>query len=327
MKQQVKRVILLMLVMVFMLSMGAQAAVVRGLICYGGPIDDQGFNLMAYEGMKKAVKSYAPTLYIDTFVNKKADKLVAGDITLLSNKENFVIGLGDVYLPIFAKIAPKMPNTKFIVIDGDRDMKLANLLCIKFNDQEVGFLAGVAAGASTKSKNIGFIGGYKNLRANQDLLTGYKKGADYVNPAVKVQSDFVGSFTDPAKMTKKALQMYNRHADVIFQAAGKSGLGLFTAAAKVKKLAIGCDTDQSALVPFAERPYILTSVVKRIDSVVFTAIGSVVNGGFTPGLQTEDCSTGGVSYVDNAGNKAVLARAQTQLLDVNAKLTLKALQI
>ena len=158
---------------------------------------------------------------MDVFINKKADNLSVEDVAKLGNKKDFIIGLGDVYLPIFAKLAASRPKTKFVVIDGDKNLGMINLLCVKFNDLEAGFLAGIAAGATTNTKNIGFIGGYKNLRSNQELLSGYKAGAYYVNPAIKVKSDFVGSFTDPEKLEKKALQMYGERVDVIFH--GKRG--------------------------------------------------------------------------------------------------------
>lgn len=327
MKQKAVRVILLLFIMVLPFNQVAKAAAFRGLVCYDGIIDDKGFNLMASEGVQKTEKNYGRELQVDTFVNTKADKLVPEDIITLATKENFVIGLGDIYLPVFAKIAPKIPDTKFIVIDSNANMKIKNLLCIKFNEREIGFLAGVAAGATTKNKNIGFIGSYKSLPSNQDFFNGYKKGAAYINPSIKVQSDFVGSSNDKVKMTKKALKMYKKHVDIIFQAAGKSGLGLFKAAAKSGKLAIGCDTDQSSIIPRAERPYVLTSVFKRVDSVVFEIMGNLLKGRFTSGLQVEDCSTGGIGYVDNASNKTVLLNAQGKMLDANAMLTLKALRI
>jgi len=327
MKWQVKKMIFLALVMVLMLSVATKVSATRGLICYGGPITDQGFNQMAFEGMNRAIDSFKPQLSVDVFINSKADKLCVDDITRISNKWDFVIGLGDVYLPIFAKLAAKSPDTKFIVIDGDRDMKIPNLLCVRFNDLEAGFLAGVAAGAATETKNIGFIGGYKNLRSNQELLSGYKAGAYSVNPAIRVKSDFVESFTEPDKLEKKALQMYKGRVDVIFHAAGMSGTGLFKAAAKTKKWAIGCDTDQNASAPEALRPYILTSALKRVDNAVYSVIDDILNEQFKPGLQVEDCSTGGVGYADNEDNKKMLTKAESLLLDANAELTLKAIKI
>jgi len=327
MKWQARRILLLTVVMAFMLSTVVQAADVRGLICYGGPTNDQGFNQLAYEGMNKAINSFTPKLSMDVFINKNADKLSVNDIAKLSNKSDFIIGLGDVYMPVFAKIAASRPKTKFIVIDGDKDMGISNLLCIKFNDLEAGFLAGVAAGATTNTKNIGFIGGYKNLRSNQELLSGYKAGAYSVDPTIKVKSDFVESFTDPEKLEKKALQMYGKHVDVIFHAAGMSGQGLFTAAARVKKWAIGCDTNQSATAPEAVRPYILTSALKRVDNAVYSIIDDILNENFKSGLRVEDCSTGGIGYADNDVNKKALAKAEQLLLDANAELTLKAIKI
>ncbi|NLU44545.1 MAG: BMP family ABC transporter substrate-binding protein [Acholeplasmataceae bacterium] len=327
MKWQTGKILLLTLVMSLMLNTAVQAADVQGLICYGGPTNDQGFNQMAYEGMNRAMTSFAPKLNMDVFINKKADKLSVEDITKLGNKNDFIIGLGDVYLPIFAKLAASRPKTKFVVIDGDKNLGMINLLCVKFNDLEAGFLAGIAAGATTNTKNIGFIGGYKNLRSNQELLSGYKAGAYYVNPAIKVKSDFVGSFTDPEKLEKKALQMYGERVDVIFHAAGMSGKGLFIAAAKVKKLAIGCDTNQRDTAPEEARPYILTSALKRVDNAVYSIIDDIVNEKFKSGLRVEDCSTGGIGYADSSVNNKALVKAEPLLLDANAELTLKAIKI
>ena len=327
MKWQIGKILLLTLVISLMLNTAVQAADVQGLICYGGPTNDQGFNQMAYEGMNRAVTSFAPKLNMDVFINKKADNLSVEDVAKLGNKKDFIIGLGDVYLPIFAKLAASRPKTKFVVIDGDKNLGMPNLLCVKFNDLEAGFLAGVAAGGTTNTKNIGFIGGYKNLRSNKELLSGYKAGACYVDPSIKVKSDFVESFTDPKKLEEKALQMYDKRVDVIFHAAGMSGKGLFIAAAKVKKLAIGCDTNQRATAPEEARPYILTSALKHVDNTVYSIIDDIINEKFKPGLRVEDCSTDGIGYADNSVNNKALAKAEPLLLDANAQLTLKAIKI
>lgn len=327
MNWQAGKILFIAVVMSLMLNTTAQAADVQGLMCYGGPTNDQGFNQTAYEGMNRAITSFAPKLNMAVFINKKADNLSIEDITKLSKNSDFIIGLGDVYLPIFAKFAASRPKTKFIVIDGNKNLGMPNLLCVKFNELEAGFLAGIAAGATTNTKNIGFIGGYENLRSNREFLSGYKAGAYYVDPAIKVKSDFVGSFTDPEKLEKKALQMYGKRVDVIFHAAGMSGKGLFIAAAKVKKLAIGCDTNQRATAPEEVRPYILTSALKRVDNAVYSIIDDIMNEKFKSGLRVEDCSTGGIGYADNSVNNKALVKAEPLLLDVNAELTLKAIKI
>ena len=104
MKLQVAKILLATVVMSLMLNTSVQAANLQGLMCYGGPTNDQGFNQMAYDGMNRAINSFAPKLNMAVFINKKADKLRVEDISKLDNKNDFIIGLGDVYLPILPSL-------------------------------------------------------------------------------------------------------------------------------------------------------------------------------------------------------------------------------
>ena len=327
MLKKITRVCLLMCCFAFVFSSIAFAQTMRGLICYGGLIHDNGFNQMAYNGFNKAINSNKKTMFItDSFVNDKGDKLTAKNMRrVLASDWDFVIGVGQEYMPVFKKLAADKPETKFIVIDGHlEDSKLLNLQGIVFDEVQGGYLAGVAAASTSATGKIGFIGGIKTYRSNSDFYSGYRAGALSVNPKIVFKEEYVGSFNNSKKMENIARRMYRGDIDVIFHAAGASGNGLFQAAAKAKKFAIGCDTDQSLSASAQERPYILTSVIKRVDNVVNDLVNDLAQGKFTPGVVVKDYRTDSVTYATNEWNKEALKKAMPALIDAEAKLYLDA---
>ncbi len=184
------------------------------------------------------------------------------------------------------EIAPEYPDKKFIIFDTSVDYKkgdLSNVYSILYKQNEGSFLAGALAAMVTTSKElpdtndkklIGFLGGM-DIPVINDFLVGYIEGARYIDKDIKILISYAGSFSDPAKGKELVLAQYRQGADISFNVAGETGLGLLDAAKEAKKYAIGVDSDQAML--FAESDpekakRTLTSMLKRVDNSLFRAL-------------------------------------------------------
>jgi basic membrane protein A len=176
---------------------------------------------------------------------------------------------------------------------------------------------GAVAALKSKTGKIGFVGGMK-IPLIKKFEAGYIAGATYVRPDVKVFVSYAGvtdnAFKNPSKGKELALTQYSKGADVIFHASGSTGLGVFEAAREKGKLAIGVDSDQ-----YAEAPgYILTSMIKDVDVAVLETIRAAMSDTFEGGVKTLGLREGGISYVYDDNNKALIGE------DIRAKVeTLK----
>ena len=206
-------------------------------------------------------------------------------------------------------VAPNYPEVNFAVIDGfDPDNKPnPNVAYLGFAENEGSYLVGVAAALKTKTGTIGFVGGVHN-----DLIkkfeAGYMAGAKATKPDIKVivkyiqESDLKG-FSDPAGGQQAATAEYDNGADVVYHAAGASGSGVFDAAvaAGEGKWAIGVDSDQYLTASAAQKPHILTSMLKRVDVATYDMIKSVADGSPLTSYQTYDLKKDGVGYSTSGG--------------------------
>lgn len=183
---------------------------------------------------------------------------------------------------IFHGIAAEHPDKKFIDFDTDFEDVPENVYAMWYRVNDASFLAGAAAALTTTSelpganpeKIIGFLGGLDVPGINA-FLVGYIEGAQYVDPDIKVITSYAGDFGDPAKGKELSLVQYNSGADVIFGAAGGTGLGIFDAAKEKKKYAIGVDSDQAEMVKDTDPEkanLIITSSLKNVDQSILRAV-------------------------------------------------------
>lgn len=275
---------------------------------------DQSFNDSAYRGLEKAVKDLGASCIEAKATTSDNDSIREQRLQTLADQGfNPVIAVGFLYSPAAAKVAKANPNTKFAVIDGysttiATDAK--NLSDLVFAENEGSYLVGVAAALTTKSKHVGFIGG-----THGDLIkkfeAGYVAGVKSVDPAIKIDiqyltedpSDAATGFENPAGGKQAAEAMYQGGADVVYHAAGKSGLGLFQAAvaAGEGKWAIGVDSDQYLTAAADQKPHILTSMLKRIDTAVFEYVKAVKDNTVKSGFVLYDLKADGVGYSTSGG--------------------------
>jgi basic membrane protein A len=255
-----------------------------------GGLGDKSFNDLSWAGLQKA----------QTDLGVQAKVLESKQIADYESNLTQLASAG--YSPIFAvgflmqdavtKMSTATPDTNFGGIDiFFADPIPKNVVGLNFKEQEAGYLAGIVAGLATKSNfdprlnaanTIGFVGGIK-IPPVQRYEVGFIAGAKSVNPTIKVISLYAGAFDDQAKGKELGLSLISQGADIVFAAAGQTGIGTFNACQSSKKaLFIGVDTDQF-LTLTNPGDTILTSAVKRVDTAVFTVVKQAVAGSFPGG--------------------------------------------
>ena len=209
-----------------------------------------------------------------------------------------IIGIGFSQAAAVEKVAREYPKQKFTVIDGV--VNLPNVQSVLFKEQEGSFLVGMMAAIASKTGKVGFIGGM-DIPLIRRFQCGYEQGVKYANPKAEVLLNTVGTtgaaWGDPARGAELAKAQFSKQADVIFAAAGGTGMGVYQAAKDAGKLAIGVDSNQNYLQPGT----MLTSMLKRVDVAVYQALKDHKPGTLVLGLKE-----GGVDYtVDEYNAKLV----------------------
>ncbi|RLV55571.1 BMP family ABC transporter substrate-binding protein [Aeromicrobium phragmitis] len=247
---------------------------------------DQSFNDAAYAGFEQAQTEFGfegteGEASSDESEEVREQRLrgFAGD------GYNVIVGVGFAYSESVDKVAPDYPNVAFAVIDGfdpTEDEQNCNVAYLTFAENEGSFLVGVAAAEQTESNTVGFVGGVNNTLI-QKFEAGFAAGVEAVNPDVEVVSTYIEEtdprgFGDPAGGQAAAEGLINDGADVIFHAAGASGIGVFDAVTSADLWAIGVDSDQYLTASPEQQPHILTSMLKRVDVATYDFIKSAVDG-------------------------------------------------
>ncbi len=294
---------------------GANAPVQVGLVFDVGGRGDKSFNDAAYAGLERAQKELGAqftTLETSEGADREAQlrQLAAGPAQV-------VFGVGFLFSDDVKALAREFPDKKFACVDftvTPGESLPPNLVALTFKEEEGSYLVGALAALLSKSHNIGFVGGME-IPLIQKFQAGYVAGAHAADPRCVVQVKYAGStgaaFKDPTKGKELGLAEYHAGADIIFHASGSTGLGVFEAARELHKLAIGVDSDQ-----YHEAPgYILTSMVKRVDTAVFETIKAVKENRFRSGVQHLGLAEGGVTWVYDANNKALIPDAVKARVD------------
>ncbi|MGZ4610747.1 MAG: BMP family lipoprotein [Actinomycetes bacterium] len=231
----------------------------------------------------------------------KADRLTA----LADAGYSPIIAVGFAYAPALKTVAPKYPNVKFALIDST-DTTGPNISNLTFAEEQGSYLVGVAAALKSKTHHIGYIGGV-NVPLLQKFQAGYEAGAKATDPTIKIDSKYISQppdfsgFGAPDKGKTIADGMYDGGADVIYAAAGGSGIGVFQSAKAKGTLAIGVDSDQYKTAPADLQSVILTSMIKRVDVAVQVFVKQVADNAFKAGQQVFDLGVNGVGYSTSGG--------------------------
>ncbi len=210
------------------------------------------------------------------------------------------------------KVAAEFPDIKFAIVDAVVD--LPNVRSIVFKEHEGSYLVGMLAAMASKTGKIGFVGGM-DIPLIRKFACGYVEGAKAANPAVEIFQNMTGdtgaAWNDPVKGGELARSQIERGADVIYHAAGGTGMGVLQAAADAGKLGIGVDSNQNHLHPGA----VLTSMMKRVDNAVYDTFMDAHKGEWSAGMQNLGLAEEGVGWAIDDNNKELITPEMTQAVE------------
>ncbi|WNV74861.1 BMP family ABC transporter substrate-binding protein [Geodermatophilus sp. DSM 44513] len=280
-----------------------------GLAYDTGGRGDRSFNDSAYTGAAAAVDALGGELQ-EFSPNEDASNRGEGLASLAEQGFDPVIAVGFNYDEVIAEVAPQFPETTFAQVDGSNadGAKGENVTGLIFAEEEGSFLAGVAAALKSEAAHIGFVGGVESPLIEK-FEAGYVAGAQAVNPQIRVDRQYISpagdfsGFSDPARGQIVAQGMYDAGADIVYHAAGGSGIGVFQAAAASGNRAIGVDSDQFLTVSDpALQAVIMTSMLKRVDNAVEQFINDYAEGNVTGATDVlNDLSTEGIALATSGG--------------------------
>jgi basic membrane protein A len=266
---------------------------------------DKSFNQAGYNGAEKWKKESGKN-YMEFEIANPAQREQA-QRRMAERGANPIVGIGFSQGSAAEKVAKDFPKTQFVVIDAE--VKLPNVQSIVFKEHEGSFLVGVMAAMASKSGKLGFVGGM-DIPLIRKFACGYEQGARYANPKAEVTTNMTGTtpqaWNDPARGAELAKSQFASGVDVVFAAAGGTGLGVYQAAKDAGKLAIGVDSNQNHLHPGT----MLTSMVKRVDVAVYTAFKTV-----TPGMTSLGLKEGGVDVAIDDNNARLVTPEMKKRVD------------
>lgn len=276
-----------------------------GVMLTDDGLGDQSFNDSSFKGLEKARDDLG--IEFDYREIAETDTYEKGLTELVKDGNDLVIGVGFSMQEDLEKVAKKYPKKHFLLIDAVSELK--NVTSVTFKEEQGSYLAGALAALTTKSDVIGFVGG-----VDADLIhrfeKGFQKGAKSVNPNIKILSTYANTFSDAGKGSKIAKGMIKKKADVLYAAAGYTGVGVLKEAQAQGKYAIGVDSDQY----YTAEKAVISSMVKKVDEVVYQVSEQLVkNNQIKSGHVVYDLSNDGIDMA----RIRVLKNAETLTKKVN----------
>lgn len=297
-----------------------------GIVFDIGGKNDRSFNAAAWEGVKRAEKELNVCLYD---VEPGNPTSIEPAMRAFAERDfDLVFGVGFAQGPIMQKVAMDYPNIKFAIVDGvifeaDGKTPKQNVASLVFREHEGSYLVGMIAASKSKTGTLGFLGGM-DIPLIHRFQKGYEEGAKSVNPNIKFVGNYVGvtdgAWNNPGKGKELALSQIEKGADIIFTAAGNSGLGAFDAVEQygknpetdeANKFVIGVDSNQNGVKP----GFVLTSMVKRVDNACFDVVKELLAGRFNGGFHVFGLDKDGVAYAMDEHNKKLIPQDVIQKVE------------
>ena len=295
-----------------------------GIVFDIGGKDDRSFNAAAWAGVKCAETGRSPDGQTDC--GKPALGIVLRDAepgtptslepamrAFAEHGYDLIIGVGFAQAPILEAVARDYSNIHFAIVDGVSE--LPNVASLVFKEHEGCYLVGMIAARTSRTGTLGFLGGM-DIGLIHRFARGFEEGARAVNPGIRIIQNYVGvtdaAWNNPGKGKEIALAQLAKGADVIFTAAGNSGLGAFDAVeqagmenGRARRFVIGVDSNQNMVKP----GFVLTSMVKRVDNVVYDMVKDVAAGRFKGGVHVFGLETDGIGYAMDEHNRHLISQA------------------
>lgn len=286
-----------------------------GLVLDKGGKDDKSFNSAAVAGAERAARELG--VVIKDVESPDDAAFEPAMRTFAERGMPLIIAIGFAQADPMKKVAPQFPNTHFAVVDAI--VEGPNVSSLMFEEHEGSYLVGYLAGLATKTNKVGFVGGMEVALIRRFLLA-YEAGVKAANPKAEVFNNFVGitaaAWANPNKGKELALSQISQGADIIFHAAGASGMGVFDAVEEKKAYAIGVDSNQNGVKPGR----VLTSMLKRVDNAVYEVIKDQLSGQFKAGTHAFGLKDKGIDYAVDANNEALIAPYTKKLEEVRANI-------
>ncbi|MEI2386219.1 BMP family ABC transporter substrate-binding protein [Breoghania sp. JC706] len=283
-------------------TVAASAAESTPAVVYdlGGKFD-KSFNESAYTGAEK-YKEDTGTEYRDFEIQNDSQR-EQGLRNFARRGMSPIVGIGFSYEQAIEKVAKEFPDTHFAIVDSVVD--LPNVRSILFKEHEGSYLVGILAAMASKTGKVGFVGGM-DIPLIRKFACGYVQGVKSVSPDIEVIQNMTGTtgaaWNDPVKGGELAKAQFDKGVDVIYHAAGGTGIGVLQAAADAGKLGIGVDSNQNALHP----GNMLTSMVKSVDVAVYKTFEDSAQGNWSAGIQALGLKEGGVDWAYDDNNKDLI---------------------
>lgn len=262
---------------------------------------DRSFNQASYEGAER-FKTETGIGYAEFELQNDAQREQA--LRRFAEKGyNPIIMTGFSYASALETIAPDFPDTDFVIVNSV--VEQPNVRSVVFNEHEGSYLVGVLAAMQSKTGKVGFVGGM-DIPLIRKFACGYVQGVKATNPNAVVFQNMTGTtgaaWNDPVKGGELAKSQIDRGADVIYHAAGGTGVGVLQAAADAGLYGIGVNSNQNYLHP----GHVLTSMLKRVDNATYQAMADAKDGKWTAGVEVLGLPQDGVGYAVDDNNKALL---------------------
>ena len=296
-----------------------------GIVFDIGGKNDRSFNAAAWEGVKRAEQELPICLYD---VEPGNPTSIEPAMRAFPEKGfDLIVGVGFAQGPILKRVATDYPDIKFAIVDGvifedDGKTPKSNVASLVFREHEGSYLVGMIAAEKSKTGVLGFLGGM-DIPLIHRFQKGYEEGAHAVNPNIIVETNYVGvtdgAWNNPGKGKELALAQIEKGADVIFTAAGNSGLGAFDAVeqygkndqGEANKFVIGVDSNQNGVKP----GFVLTSMVKRVDNAVYDVVKEVLGANFKGGFHVFGLDKDGVAYALDSYNEPLIPKETLQRVE------------
>ena len=300
-------VIVVAAVIIFNLDMGVEdtkktVSLKPAVVFDMGGKFDKSFNEGVWNGVKKFTEETGIEVMEFEVTNETQREQAMR--RMVDKGATIVLGVGFAQADAISKVAADNPNVQFSIIDVGW-LDAPNLRQYVFKEHEGSFLVGVAAAKASKTGKVGFVGG-QDIGLISKFACGYVGGVKSVLPNAEVYENMTGStpaaWNDPARGAELTRSQIDRGADVVYHAAGGTGVGVIQAAADAGKLAIGVDSNQNGLAPGS----VLTSMLKRVDVAAYETFMDAKNNAFTSGVQVLGIAEGGVDWALDDNNKSLI---------------------
>jgi basic membrane protein A and related proteins len=271
---------------------------------------DKSFNEAAYNGVERFKKETGID-YRDFEITNDAQREQAIQRFARDGHSPIVV-IGFSFGTTLEKVAKEFPNTRFTIIDSKIDAP--NVRSSLFTEHEGSYLVGMMAALASKTNKVGFVGGM-DIPLIRKFACGYVQGVKAAKPSAEVIQNMTGTtgaaFNDPAKGSELAKSQLDRGADVIYHAAGGTGVGVLRTVAEAGKLGIGVDSNQNGMHPGK----VLTSMIKRVDVAVYSTLADAKAGKWAPGVAVYGLKEEGVGYAMDDNNKALVTAEMKAIVD------------